>query len=198
MPSPGTCSVCGYASRITSRSRRDLLLDKDQPGGGSGCRRPGSHDHGAGSLDPGMAQRISWALTILPLQPPRAPPEHLHARWRARRAGWTGFHRTLPRVDTTPEAGASVSDTVRKAPARAHVKPSKIPTAIALKQTSGTLVPGLCFSITLVTSFTSSGRCGTGHCAHHPRVSLVRFFERISFNHGAHAGSFSEAQCVLG
>ena len=34
--------------------------------------------------------------------------------------------------------------------------------------------------------------------AHHARVSLGRFFERIGFNHGTHAGQFGEAQRVLG
>src|SRR5262245_44001113 len=51
---------------MTARSRKDLPK-KEQPGGGSGYRRPGFLDHGAGSSDPGMAQRISRALTILPI-----------------------------------------------------------------------------------------------------------------------------------
>jgi hypothetical protein len=34
--------------------------------------------------------------------------------------------------------------------------------------------------------------------AHHPRVAFRRFFERISFNHGAHSAEFSEAECVIG
>ena len=34
--------------------------------------------------------------------------------------------------------------------------------------------------------------------AHHARVSLARFFERICFNHRTHAGQFGEVQCVLG
>ena len=34
--------------------------------------------------------------------------------------------------------------------------------------------------------------------AHHSRVSLGRFFERIGFNHGTHAGQFGEAQRVFG
>ncbi len=33
--------------------------------------------------------------------------------------------------------------------------------------------------------------------AHHARVSLGRFFERICFNHGTHAGQFGEVQCTL-
>jgi hypothetical protein len=50
---------------MTAHSRKDPPK-KAQPGGGSGYRRPGSLDDGAGSSDPGMAQRISWE-TILPL-----------------------------------------------------------------------------------------------------------------------------------
>ena len=34
--------------------------------------------------------------------------------------------------------------------------------------------------------------------AHHARVSLAGFFERIGFDHRPHAGQFGEAQCVLG
>ena len=34
--------------------------------------------------------------------------------------------------------------------------------------------------------------------AHHSRVSLACFFERICFNHGTHAGEFGEPQCVFG
>jgi len=49
----------------TEVAPRKNLRNKEQPGGGSGDRRPGSLDHGAGSSDPGMAQRISWELTIL-------------------------------------------------------------------------------------------------------------------------------------
>jgi len=50
---------------MTVRPRKDLP-EKEQPGGGSGNRRPGSLNNGAGSSDPGMAQRISWEMTILP------------------------------------------------------------------------------------------------------------------------------------
>jgi hypothetical protein len=34
--------------------------------------------------------------------------------------------------------------------------------------------------------------------AHHARVSLGRFFQRIGFNHGAHAGELGEVQSIFG
>src|SRR5215831_6680742 len=37
-----------------------------------------------------------------------------------------------------------------------------------------------------------------GVATHHPRISLRRLLEWISFNHRTHAGQFGEVHCVLG
>jgi hypothetical protein len=38
----------------------------------------------------------------------------------------------------------------------------------------------------------------SGLAAHHSRVSLGGFFERIDFDHGTHTGEFGEVQRVFG
>src|ERR1044071_5429408 len=57
-----------------------------------------------------------------------------------------------------------------------------------------------CLLLSTVGPPTSHGQYDTelSLAAHHPRIGLVRFFERIGLDHGAHVGQLGKAQRVLG
>jgi len=112
---PDVCSYRFLPRALAFRVRKSLQGRK-KPGGGTGCRHPGSSIQGAGPSGPGMTRRISRALSVLLFLSPRGPSGAAAHRWLAYRAGWSALHRTSPGVDATPETGASASDTYMKTP----------------------------------------------------------------------------------
>src|SRR5262249_35053654 len=71
---------------------------------------------------------------------------------------------------------------------------SRLTSALTSALTSGELLSGLRCQPTLHRQHNAELRVA----AQHARVSLASFFERVGFDHGAHASQFGEAQRVLG